>query len=387
MTRTTNANEVARSLRFDSEIEKDIRLPRYPGWLPAAMRLRYYVPALAAWLFIGAIFGTGPLWWAVLMTLFALHWAAHRAQRWGQYLSELELLRGLCAGAPASAHYRREIEEAPDAYTFEDEDRKFGGFLLSRVEPFHQMRKMHARRIFRRMSRHELRAADVGCQAGDVSEEHSLAGHSAFLFDLDLEALRIARKKAGQPVVQADVGHFPIHPGALDFISFFEVIEHVDDPLAVLRELAGALAPGGRMVISTENSGCLLGFHLLNPLIVLEKAAGVYFPAILPPRNLVYINERMGKMFPHVSFTSDHVRALVEEAGLRLLWLKSYHFLPGLHRPLSWIFPAWTDGDYVHYALPVEMFLQKVPMLSRLGTNWVLACEKPAEKSKMRPGS
>ncbi|MBT3350044.1 MAG: class I SAM-dependent methyltransferase [Nitrospinaceae bacterium] len=389
MTRIINANEVARGLRFKSEIKKDIRLPRYPGWLLVVMRLRYYVPALVAWLSVGAIFGAGPLWWAVLMAIFVLHWAAHRAVRRKAYHGELGKLREICGTgrAPIESYYRREREEAPIVNPVPDRERSFGDHLVSETDPIHQMRKIHARRILKELVRPNARSADVGCLAGDISEEHIQAGCTAFLFDLDLESLHLAQSRTGRPAARADVGRFPSRPGAFDFISLFEVIEHVADPMAAIRELADALAPGGRMVLSTDNAGFLLGVHLLNPLILLERIAGLYLPSLLPPRNLVKTDLPMGKEYPHVSFTSAHIRSLIGEAGLKIIWMKSYYFLPGMHRPAARLFPSWTDADYARFALPLEFALQKIPIISCLGTHWVVACEKPKEKSKISPGS
>ncbi len=382
MTDEGSVCELARGLRFDAEIQKNVHPSRYPAWLPRAMRLRYYVSALAAWLAVGAVFGAGAIWWVVLFALFAFHWAAHRAVRRRDYLRELDLLREICGdgGSPITSYYRRERSDAINANPSPDRERTYGKYRLSDTEPVFHMRKMHARRILRQFSHPNLNAADVGCLAGDVSEEHVRAGHSVFLFDLDLDSLRLALERTGRPAVQADVETLPVRSGSFELLTFFEVVEHLADPLGAMRKLADTLAPGGRMVMSTDNAGCLLAFHLLNPLIVFERIAGIYFPSLLPHRNLVKIDEPTGKIFPHASFTSAQILSLIEEAGLKLLWLKSYYFLPGFHWPLSRFFPSWTADDYVRFALPVEAALQKIPIVSRLGVHWVLACEKPAEE-------
>jgi SAM-dependent methyltransferase len=53
------------------------------------------------------------------------------------------------------------------------------------------------------------------------------------------------------PTIEA-VG--PGHAGAFDAVVIFDVMEHLSDPVGVLRSLAGLLAPGGIMLIETGNT-------------------------------------------------------------------------------------------------------------------------------------
>jgi SAM-dependent methyltransferase len=93
---------------------------------------------------------------------------------------------------------------------------------------------------------------DVGCGTGFLldglrtsSADTALAG-----CDLLFEGLRRARQRLdGMPVFQADVGRLPVRR-PFDAITALDVIEHVDDDEAALRELFRGLTPGGGLVIT-----------------------------------------------------------------------------------------------------------------------------------------
>lgn len=369
------------SLGFEAEAANEISSPPAPAWLRSVFRLRVYLPVLIAILMWGSVFGVSAAWWAVLFGWLGLHFTAYRLWHRERFAREVGLLREILSprrGAVAD-FYRREAKTEKDiANPLPDLEAKFGERPISRADPAHHMRKRHARRLLRRIGRPGLRAGDVGCLAGEVSEEHVLAGHRVFLFDLDRLSLARAAETTERPVVQADASRLPVRPGAFELVTFLEVVEHISDPARAMREVADAVAPGGRLLASTDNTGCLLAFHLLNPLIWIERILGLRLPFVLPPRSLVKQDALTGKAYPHASFDAAQIRLLAEAAGLRLLWLRSYYFLPGFHRIVSRLFPGCTEEDYVRFALPLEAAFQRIPVLSRLGTHWIFLCEKPA---------
>jgi 2-polyprenyl-6-hydroxyphenyl methylase/3-demethylubiquinone-9 3-methyltransferase len=102
----------------------------------------------------------------------------------------------------------------------------------------------------------DRRALDVGCGAGLLSEPLARLGAATTGLDAAPENIAVANAHAeGQGLaIDYRAGGIETLTGeTFDLIVSMEVIEHVADSAAFLRGLAGALAPGGVMILSTPN--------------------------------------------------------------------------------------------------------------------------------------
>lgn len=112
--------------------------------------------------------------------------------------------------------------------------------------------------------------ADLGCGA----QYHFLKIHhdkAERCWGLDLT---VGNGEVGNIVLrQCDItGRLPFEPGAIDQITILAVLEHIADPQAVLRECHRALAPGGKIIVTTPSK---LGIQVHEIMRVLRLVQDV----------------------------------------------------------------------------------------------------------------
>jgi 2-polyprenyl-6-hydroxyphenyl methylase/3-demethylubiquinone-9 3-methyltransferase len=97
---------------------------------------------------------------------------------------------------------------------------------------------------------------DVGCGAGLLTEPLARLGAAMTGVDAAPENVGAARAHAAASGLEIDYvagGIEDLAGRTFDLVVSMEVIEHVSDPTAFVAGLAGALAEGGLMVLSTPN--------------------------------------------------------------------------------------------------------------------------------------
>ncbi len=105
------------------------------------------------------------------------------------------------------------------------------------------------------------RILDLGCGTGYTSHLlHSLGRVTAL--DRSAFALRLLRPRAPAAVpVQADAARLPFAAGSFDLICAFDVLEHLPDDHAALREILRCLAPGGTLLLTVPAHPWLWSGH------------------------------------------------------------------------------------------------------------------------------
>jgi 2-polyprenyl-6-hydroxyphenyl methylase/3-demethylubiquinone-9 3-methyltransferase len=99
-------------------------------------------------------------------------------------------------------------------------------------------------------------ALDVGCGAGLLCEPLARLGAQVTGIDAAPEVIAVARDHAAAMGLEIDYRNAAVEQleGRFDIVTCMEVIEHVADPAAFLQSLAGRLAPGGLLILSTPNA-------------------------------------------------------------------------------------------------------------------------------------
>lgn len=162
------------------------------------------------------------------------------------------------------------------------------------------------------------RALDVGCGAGLLCEPLARLGAAVTGVDAAEENIAVASAHAAGSRLTIEYRCGEI--GALgltgfDLVTSMEVIEHVADKAAFVAALAGTLAPGGLMILSTPNRTAQ------SKLLMVEAAERIG----LVPRGTHHWEDFV---------TPDELRGLLSEAGLAMGEPQGIAWSPvkGLHR-------------------------------------------------------
>jgi SAM-dependent methyltransferase len=127
------------------------------------------------------------------------------------------------------------------------------------------------------------RVLDVGCGPGDFV---AFAGDRFDMWGLDVSpgAIDEARRKNPRVADQLASGFVVVQrypAGVFDAIVMWDVVEHLWDPLAVLRQLLPCLRPGGALLLSTPDIGA-----------VTARLMGPRWAFMTPPEHLGFFSRR-----------------------------------------------------------------------------------------------
>ena len=142
------------------------------------------------------------------------------------------------------------------------------------------------------------RLLELGCGPGTFMKVAAERGWQVQGIDVNAEAVAHCHE-AGLDVVCGTFPHEHFAGQTYELAVMSDFIEHVTDPVGVLREVRELLVPGGLVFITTPDVG--------SPL---ARAAGERWPHLKPVEHLTY-------------FSRDTARDLLERAGYRVEVLRS----------------------------------------------------------------
>jgi SAM-dependent methyltransferase len=142
------------------------------------------------------------------------------------------------------------------------------------------------------------RVLDFGCGTGDFIAQ-ARQRFNVYGADVSKEAIDKARNTypdlSDQFFVTDLAGHLPEDVRDLDAVVAWDVIEHLEQPIALLKSLTGRLKPGGVLAISTPNIGAWFA-----------RASGARWPFMTPPEHLGFFSPgSIGLAFDQVGVRLD----------------------------------------------------------------------------------
>ena len=108
------------------------------------------------------------------------------------------------------------------------------------------------------------RVLDIGCGVGQVVNRLTQAGYESYGVDVSQPNLERARKISERCQLY-DGKQLPFPDSHFTSAGALNVLEHVDEPEAFIRELARVVEPGGRVLLSSPNFLRVLGFRDYHP--------------------------------------------------------------------------------------------------------------------------
>jgi 2-polyprenyl-3-methyl-5-hydroxy-6-metoxy-1,4-benzoquinol methylase len=149
---------------------------------------------------------------------------------------------------------------------------RWHGARLGRIERF-GLNGQHGR------SRERL--LDVGCGAGYFLDAARAAGWQVTGVELSEPASQVARSLLGLDVFTGALVEAAFSDGAFDLVTMFEVVEHMRDPGAALREANRVLRQGGLLAVEVPND-------MDAYRAALASAGNRWW--VIPPVHLYYFN-------------------------------------------------------------------------------------------------
>jgi len=184
------------------------------------------------------------------------------------------------------------------------------------------------------------RVLDAGCGPGG-NRMILPAGASPVALDPSPLAIRLSRRYAYGSRLRGDLTRLPFPGGSFDLVLALDVLEHLDDEEAGLREVARVLRPGGRAAIAVPAFRALWGLQdrlahhrrryrrpaLLRALrgAGLEAERSTYFNALMLPA--IWAGRQLLRVVPHRLESEAQIAVPGLNGALRALFAAERHLL------------------------------------------------------------
>jgi SAM-dependent methyltransferase len=183
------------------------------------------------------------------------------------------------------------------------------------------------------------RVLEAGCGTGFVLRMLERLFHRGEVIGLDPygEALDFARRRVGCSLVQGDVFHWPFDE-PFHLIGFFDVLEHLEDDVAALRQLRKSLTVGGRLVLTVPAHRALWSYADAEAHHCRRYGTSELTKALVNAGfEVEYMTQFMSYLYPIVWLTRRLARRGDGPARDRELSLRELRIVPIVNGVLRWL--------------------------------------------------
>jgi 2-polyprenyl-6-hydroxyphenyl methylase/3-demethylubiquinone-9 3-methyltransferase len=182
--------------------------------------------------------------------------------------------------------------------------------------PLHELNPARLKFIADRAELSGRKVADVGCGGGILAESLARKGGQVTGIDVAPRVLATARLHLHESGLDVDYRQVTVEelaqeaPQSYDVVTCMEMLEHVPEPLSIIRSINDLLVPGGHAFFSTLNR---------TPRAFLLGIVGAEYVARLLPRG----THRYDRFI-----RPSELSAWIREAGLVLRDIAGLHYNP-----------------------------------------------------------
>lgn len=129
----------------------------------------------------------------------------------------------------------------------------------SEFKPLHEINPLRLNYIKELAGMEGKSVVDVGCGGGILSESMAASGANVTGIDLSEKALKVAKLHLLESGQQVDYRKITVEslaqekPQHFDIVTCMEMLEHVPDPMSVIKSCSELVKPGGWVFFSTIN--------------------------------------------------------------------------------------------------------------------------------------
>ena len=228
------------------------------------------------------------------------------------------------------------LEADKEAFDESHYDRKYFEGHVARYEG--QVYSQRVKNVMRFMGEVKgRRVLDLGCGVGFFGGEAQKRGAWVTGLDFSAVALQMCRERLPRiAVLRGDATRLPYRDGSFDVVLLNDIIEHLAEDLGrrMIEEVFRVLAPGGRLVVDTDNDESLMGrkgFRRLNDWLEKDTPQRVALREIKKTYNAPTLHIKI--------YSVDEMRALLESVGFRIDDFDTYPYVAVPGRDAFFNFP------------------------------------------------